>query len=373
MADEVKALVRDAAKLKDDTVQLQSKVAAVDRAFLSARDKLDIPITVSNKLNDLSSTLGTTSQVLQVISIVPPIRAAASRAKMVLDTFATPVRQAAQVASGFASTVRPLRDAVSQLEARLSQLSSKLNEAAGYEQRLIDGANDADRCVSSLPAGGVKDGLRSTLDRAAGAVDQPVVAADQQLAALLSTINRLEKDIGDIASRLQAMANISGAIDSVTSQLRVLLVPMQAVQSALSYDIRVPYGGYPEVCYEEWLGVKWPYPCGWHTVYFTFSIQQILNGISGVIRPVMDLLESAMNAILNPLLSALHLDFSLPSIPGLPDLAGQLNVIRSAYDDLQQLTSGFVNSINVLNGSLDQVRNLAAPVQQVYNSCRGQH
>ena len=266
------------------------------------------------------------------------------------------------------------RDVVSQLEARLNQLSSRLNDAAGYEQKLIDGTNDADRCINALPAGGGKDGLRNTLNGAAGAVDKPVVLADQQLAALLSAISRIEKDINDVAGRLQAMANISGAIDSVASQLRVLLVPMRAVQSVLSQNISVPYGGYPEICWKEIMGHRvFPYPCGWHTVYFSFSIKQILDGVGGVLKPVMDLLESAMNAVLNPLLSALHLDFSLPSIPGLTDLGNSLNIIRSASDDLQQAAGGFVNNVNVFNGVLDQLKALAAPVQQVYNNCKGQH
>ena len=39
-----------------------------------------------------------------------------------------------------------------------------------------------------------------------------------------------------------------------------LISSLYSVKNVLSHTIRVPYGGYPKVCYKHVLGVKVPYP-----------------------------------------------------------------------------------------------------------------
>ena len=241
---------------------------------------------------------------------------------------------------------------------------------------MIDTTNNATSCINALPDGGsLRPNLRVKLDQTATTVDTAVVAADQKLAAVLLNINRLQTDINSIASGLQSLMNLSSAIESVKSKLSVLLVPMQALQSVFSQEISIPYGGYPEICWQTIFGHRvFPYPCGWHTVYFSFSIQQILDGISGVLAPILALLESAMNAILNPLIAKLHLNFTLPAIPGLSDLENEVNAIQSAYKDLWKVIDGygFANSMAAFTDAFNEVKSEAVYVQYLYNNCKGQ-
>ena len=88
----------------------------------------------------------------------------------------------------------------------------------------------------------------------------------------------------------------------------------------------------------------------------------------------MALLESAMNAILNPLIAKLHLNFTLPAIPGLSDLENEVNAIQSAYKDLWKVIDGyaFANSMAAFTDAFNEVKSEAVYVQYLYNNCKGQ-
>jgi hypothetical protein len=109
------------------------------------------------------------------------------------------------------------------------------------------------------------------------------------------------------------------------------------------------------MCTKKVLGVPMPYPCGWHTVYFSFSIQQILDGVTGVLRPVMDLLQSAMDTILNLLLGALNLDIKLPDIPGLAKLERLVDSLLSGLTPLADAVANLQREARALTAALDRV------------------
>jgi hypothetical protein len=302
--------------------------------------------------------------------IIPPISAAASNTKKVIDLFREPVSKASKVSGDIDKRIKPIRTKVHQVQQKVAQLDAELNTIIAKEQTLIQSVNHAQVCIISLPSGAVKSKSTGALETLSGEADPPLLKIQQAQHAVLEAANQTEKKINQVKKNVQALLEIDAAIDRVMNALNPLISQLQAIQKAFSHIIRVPYGGFPKMCTKKvWPGVKVAYPCGWYTAYFSFSIQQILNGVSGVIKPVMDLLDKAMDAVLTPLLKALNLNIKLPGIPGLDKLKGIVDSLTSVFDPLTQAHERLMGEAQALQAKLQSLFEFAQPFNEIYQAC----
>lgn len=117
---------------------------------------------------------------------------------------------------------------------------------------------------------------------------------------------------------------------------------------------------------------KWgvPYVCGWHTVYYSFTTQQILDGLNGVIQPVMDLLNDAMNQILKPLLNKLNLDIPLPVIPGL-DILDTIKIqLPDTFNGIISMLDSLLNRINDFNAFMQAIEEILTEISSINSECQ---
>ena len=363
-------LKSDLSKLEADSSELEEKVKTVDDNLIYVHDKLAIPETLHDRLSTLDSSLKMASDLLSVMRIVPPISAAASNTKKVIDLFREPVSKAKKVSGDIDKRVKPVRTKVHQVQQQVAQLDAELISIIGKEQTLIQSVNHAQVCIISLPSGAVKTESSGTLEALSREAEPPVVKIQQAQHAVLEAANTAENKINQVKKNVQALLEIDAAIDRVMNVLNPLINQLQAIKKAFNHIIRVPYGGFPKMCTKKvWPGVKVPYPCGWYTTYFSFSIQQILNGVSGVIKPVMDLLDKAMDAVLNPLLKALNLNIKLPDIPGLDKLKGIVDSLTSVFDPMTQAFDRLLDEAQTLQAKLQSLFELAQPFNKIYQAC----
>ena len=330
-------LKSDLVKLETDSSALEKKVKAVDDDLIYIHEKLAIPETLHDRLSTLDSNLKLASDLLGVMRIIPPISTAASNTKRVIDLFREPVSKAKKVSGNIDKRVKPLRTKVHEVEQEVARLDAELQSVIENEQALIQSVNHAQVCIVSLPSGAVKSESTASLEALSQKADPPVVKTQQAQHVVLEAANTVEGKINQVKKNIKSLLEIDDAIDRVMEVLDPLIRQLQAVKKAFNKIIRVPYGGLPKMCTKKvWPGVKVHYPCGWYPAYFSFSIQQILDGVSGVIKPVMDLLDKAMYAVLNPLLKALNLNIKLPGIPGLEKLKETLDALYSVFDPMNQ-------------------------------------
>ena len=363
-------LKSELSKLEADSSELEAKVKAVDDNLIYVHDKLAIPETLHDRLSTLDSSLKTASDLLGVMRIVPPISAAASNTKKVIDLFREPVSKAKKVSGDIDKRVKPVRTKVHQVQQQVAQLDAELNSIIGKEQALIQSVNHAQVCIISLPSGAVKTESTGTLEALSGEAEPPVVKIQQAQHVVLEAANTAENKINQLKKNVQALLEIDAAIDRVLNVLNPLISQLQVIKKAFNHIIRVPYGGFPKMCTKKvWPGVKVPYPCGWYTTYFSFSIQQILNGVTGVIKPVMDLLDKAMDAVLNPLLKALNLNIKLPEIPGLEKLKGILDSLTAVFDPMTQAFDRLLGEVQALQADLLSLFEFVKPYNKIYRAC----
>jgi hypothetical protein len=363
-------LKSDLSMLEADTSELEEKVNGVDNNLIYVHDKLAIPETLHDRLSTLDSNLKLASDLLGIMRIIPPISAAASNTKKVIDLFREPVSNAKKVSGDIDKRVKPVRTKVHQVEQQVAKLDTELKSVIAKEQGLIQSANHAQVCIMSLPSGAVKTDSTVALETLSGEADPAVVKIQQAQHSVLEVANAAENKIDQVKMHLQSLLEIDAAIDRVMKVLGPLISQLQAIKKAFSKMIRVPYGAFPKMCTKKtFTGIKVRYPCGWYPVYFSFSIQQILDGVAGVIKPVMELLDKAMNAVLNPLLKALNLNLKLPGIPGLDKLQKIIDSLTSVFDPMTQALDRLMSEVQALQTRLQSLFEFAQPLNKIYQAC----
>jgi hypothetical protein len=370
MMENTDKLKSDLIKLESDSSALEKKVKTVDDDLIYVHEKLAIPETLHDRLSTLDSNLKLASDLLGVMRIIPPISTAASNTKRVIDLFREPVNKAKKVSGNIDKRVKPLRTKVHEVEQAVARLDAELQSVIEKEQALIQSVSHAQVCIVSLPSGAVKSESTAGLEALSQKADPPVVKTQQAQHVVLEAANTVESKIKQVKKSIKSLLEIDAAIDRVMKALDPLIRQLQAVKKAFSQIIRVPYGGFPKMCTKKvWPGVKVHYPCGWYPAYFSFSIQQILDGVSGVIKPVMDLLDKAMYAVLNPLLKALNLNIKLPGIPGLENLKENLDALLSVFDPMNQAFDRLRREAQALNAQMQSLFEFTRPFSRIYQAC----
>ena len=360
-------IIGDLNTLKSNTQKLEGKVKSLDKSLKSIVSNLSVTKHLYDKLNNLDSNLGTAIEILEVVQIIPPISGAAANTRRVIKEFRVPVTKAKNVAKDVDNRVKPIRDKVVKVEKKVAEVDGKLKQAIAQEDKFTKQVGQARNCIKSLPEGEVKKQSQSSLEAFSIKAAPPVKSTDQLQIGILNQVNNVEAEIYKVIHQARALVDIDRGIDNVMKDLKPFIDALTKVRNALNHTIRVPYGTYPtEVCY-KWKFI--PYPCNWKTKYFSFSVKQIIDGVRGVLKPVIWLLEKAMNAFLNPILKALKLNIKLPPIPGIEQLQGIVNQLVASFDVFNKGFDGMISSIDTLTQKINELRKEIEQVEYIYNQC----
>ncbi len=362
-------LMNDVSATESHTAQLESDVKTVYQDLQTIDNDLAISQTINNDLKQLDSALNEAVELLEVVSIIPEIGSEASELKNVISAFKKPVDEALAVSNKVESVVGPIRNAIGKVEPKIKQIDTILLKLMNAENQFISTLGGAIQCINSLPNSSIKSSLERELDDAAENVDPIVLKFDAQQVTILSAISKASEEAEDIKHLVMGLASLQNQINAVMNVLNPLIASLNAVKNVLGHTIRVPYGGYPKFCTKKVLGLPVKYPCGWHTVYFSFSVEQIIKGGLHVLGPVMDLLNKAMNAVLQPVLRALHLNINLPQIPGLSILNDLSNDLTSFEGEIITPIDNLMNDLNEFEDAYNSVENFIGEIEKINKAC----
>lgn len=359
-------LMHDISTTETHTAEIEKDVETLDSGLKRLNNDLEISAKVNNSLRTLDSALTTASSLLTVVSVIPEIGTEASVLKRTIDGLKVPVHSAHVASDELESVLKPVRNAIQTVEPKIEQIDHALLALMNAENKFVDVLGSATHCIISMPESELKTELDQKIDSAASVVDPLVLNFDQVQITLIDGINGALGKMQQVENWFAQMIDLDNAINSVMNTLSPLINSLQAIANVFNNTIRVPYGGYPKFC-KKW-GV--PYPCGWQTVYFSFTIKQILDGVSGVLQPIVDLLNSAMYAILNPLLNALNLHITLPSIPGLDILETMAQKLPNLIHEVSAPITALVNDLAPIQSFLSELEEYAEKLSQLNQACQ---
>ncbi|HXU33001.1 MAG TPA: hypothetical protein VN851_20740 [Thermoanaerobaculia bacterium] len=273
---------------------------------------LDRPKQVASSLRTLSGELGTLATLLQVAQVVRVIRPAADMLRRQIDILKRPVDFAEGKAAALERGVAPLRDRLRQLSQAMEDFLRRLDQVIAKTTDARNKISSVKRCIAALPAGPVRDRGLQLLDDFARTTNPILEAVVQSLGIAESATSAVNRELSILDDQLEQLKRtILDSIDSVRSIFGPLLGPLDSLRSALDYRINLEI--------------------------FSFSLRDILNGLS-LPWPFSYLEEKfwdLANSILQPILRTLHLDITLPSIPGL-DLLDRIRLDLPAIPQLEQ-------------------------------------
>lgn len=363
-----KSVVQLESHLKDlekNSKGLAHKVSHFDLDLLNLERDLDIPEKLAVKLKTLDQSLLTLDEVLDVIEIIPQINLEVGELKEAVDTIKAPLHKAYKASSNFDAIVKPVRTAVAKLEIKIKALDREMNAAIKKVQKFTKLMDQTGQCLSTIPAGEPREKLRLEMDQTSREVDVVVKAADKLMILLMDSIDRINKEVAQIKRRLKPLQEITKPIDEIISKLNLIIGPLKALESALSHIISVPYEGYAKYC-RKW-GI--PYPCGWHKIYFRFSVKEIISDLDSVVKPVEDLLNKEVNSFLKPIIKALHLKIKLPSIPGLGSLNVKLKALLGNFISLPEEVDRLLKKAAELEKEIDAIVEKNRQWRQMNETC----
>lgn len=364
--EKTKRLIEDLSTAKVHTMTIEHKIESLDHHLQNIHDDLNISKKMNRNLVDLDDALKEASELLSIVSIIPEIGAEAAEAKRIIDDFHGPVHKARKVSDRIEKKITPLRKGVKKTDEQVEKLVNAFLGIIRGENASIDKITKVQGCLTSLGDKKAFKDLELEMNSLSGTVDPQVVKVDQLQVSLISAIDGVEGKISGAFAVIKKFTDISNAVEHALSVLNPVIDSLKAIKSAFNQTISIPY---PSVCITKgFLGVPIPYPCFEH---FSFSIQQLLDGVHSILGPVMDLLNSAMNAVLGPLLKALHLDIHLPNIPYI----GELESIFSSIERILEPIENEIKSLGDMFSECEKIfTNISGELKQlerIYENCKG--
>lgn len=287
---------------------------------------IGLPRQAADKLNDLSKKLDHVSTALQIASIVKSIKGPADQLKRQVDSLKKAVDDARQKAATIADKLEGTRQTLEDLSKALQDLITILDGLVTSSTKALGTITAVHQCIDKIQDATVREHGLDLLNDFADICDPLVVGLNDAMTKANDTCDTIKKDFSQLVDQLNVIPKILNGIDDVSNLLDPIIGPLDDLCAALDKKI----------------GLK----------RFHFTIRQILNGIKlpWPFSYLEDKFWDMAMDILNPILKRLHLDITLPDIPGLDVFAGidlsffdQLGSLMKTFTDLESLIPNVLN------------------------------
>ena len=352
--------------LEKTTQNLELDISHCELYLVSLKKNLKTPEKLLANLKTLDQSLETLDEILDVIIIIPQISIGAEELKEAIDTIKMPINKASVVSSDFDTIMENAHTAVAKLKVKIQVPHHKMKLTREKVDKFNTLVNQTVQCITSIPAEVPREKQYNEMAQASVKVDTQVKDVIKLSILLVDSFDRINKELEQIEKRLQLLDEISEPIDKIISELNLIMVPLNPLKNALFHMISVPCEGYYRYC-RKW---RIPYPCGWHTVHVSFSVNQIITGFSGILKPVEEQLNKEMNIFLKPILKTLNFKTKLSSIPGLDSLSTKLQALYGNFVTLPKEIDELLKKAGQLEKEIDTIDEKCGHWQQMQETCK---
>jgi len=324
---QAKALIANLMLLDTNLGRAGGRLRQLEGALKDVGKALAISKRVSDDLTTLDQLLENTHDSLSVAMLTPQLRTPAKYTRRAVEQLKKRVHPVRIKANNVDKKIEPLRKKVSQLQDLVGQMITRLERMGALTNLNLETVKGTQACINAQPDGPAKDDLRKALETFARAENPPVAALNTALSAVLGEVDKALGQAAALQAVTRSLDGVSTAIHRVMSQLSNINTVMGPIRSALRQRITVPYSIKVKVR-------KFKFPKFWETFEiqtknFTFTIEQIINGVNVGIKKIEDLLMQGAMKVLGPLLRPLDnaLKKITLDIPGLAQVEDQLSQV----------------------------------------------
>lgn len=344
-------LCADLAEVSQDAGELQGHVGDLDDSLNSAISLLQNVKDVSDTLTRLDDSLGVISVVMTALKPVPYIGTVVGAVKPAVDTMKKGVHPVRSKANSLEKKVKPVREKLQKVEEQVAKAKSKLgelkNKSTAFKEKLEE-IYDCNKKRSALAFLGAEDKFCAELDPSVRVLDKVLDRANQ-------LADDIDEKIKKVKDACQALVDIKKPLDDVDDVLKDMSKVLNPIKAALKQKISVPYSVKVKVkvTKKKWWKIFTFWDWKWETTTFSFTIQQIMDGIDTGIGFVNDKLMDLAKAVLKKF----NVDLpQLPKIPGLSQLEDKLEDVMGFIGNLEKDLSKFESNISSIFDKLEEFK-----------------
>lgn len=311
--------------LKTTTIDVNDLDSRVEKA----QDKVKKAIKlikefeeVDDNITSADKGLKSTSIILTPFTALPVVGTVVSSTKKTVDAtkkIVSPIRIQSNKLDKVAKRVRP----------KLESFDKKITSLRGQLKKLgkkADGLYDVVKPINDCAVEYNSSTTKKALDEFSLKADPYVDEVNSSLKKCISLCKTIEDKANAIEKTLKKIINISHDLSGLLNVLEDIEKALKPIMGILKKKISIPYSFKIKVDSGNWWKI-WEW--GWKTVSYTFSTQQIIDGINSGIKAVNDMLMKAAKK----LLGALHIKMpTMPNIPGLSSLKKLIDSLFNKFD-----------------------------------------
>jgi chromosome segregation ATPase len=332
-------LLRDLVTTQKDIDVLLPKITQLDTTLQNTINISNVSKDISENLSTLDDSLNATKAVLLAFSALPVVGSACSTAKTVVSTLQNSVHPVRVKANQFEAKVKPVRDKLQSLQEKVDKLIKTLKTLKKTVKQMYDAVDSVNQCVISKDN---PDDLRQPLDSFSAGVDAGVQELNRVLEATIQLSEKIASVLKQLEETLSFVKSVGDDINAAMNKLDVLNQMLKPINSALNHKISITYSFKVKVNSSNWYA---PWDWQWKKQNFSFTVQQIIDGINTGFDEVND----QFMKLAKETLDSINVDFpKLPSIPG-------LNQLNKKFDELMTPLTQVIGQIDSFEKQVDQV------------------
>ncbi len=327
---------------------------------------LEAPEKLVTDLKTLDESLDTLDEILDVCIVIPQIHIGGRELKKAIDMIKAPIHKARIVSSHCDPLMQDVLNAVTKLKTEIQKMDQDMEVKRDKVAKFNASVEQTMQCITNIPTQTSRGKQYGEMSQASAEVDKQVKNADKLVLLLDDSLDRINKEVEHIGDKLEFVEQISKPVEKIISEINLVTVPLQALKHALTHKISVPYERSTKFC-RKW-GI--PYPCEWHVVHASFSVEQILSGLVGPAKPVEGMLKKEAKAFLAHRLKSLHFETKLSSIPGIDSLSAKLQDLFGHFMSLPKEIEELLKKAGKLELEIDAIHERRGEWQQMQDACK---
>jgi prefoldin subunit 5 len=333
---------------------LEDDVSDVQKVVTHSIDVLMTSKTINADLVDLDETIKLVSTILTPFTAIPIVGGGISITKKSLDTIDRVINPIRVQSDKVEKIIKPIRDSLKKVQSKIQIIQNGLKTSANYTTKIHDKVSNVNDCAIKNESSSVMD----LLDGFSTPLNNPIDILNKTISECTKTCDTIEQKLNAVDKSMKTVVKVSHEIEKGMNILVQIKNALSPVKSALNKKISTSYGVKVKVkaTKKKWYKVVSFWTWKTETQNFTFTVQQIINGINTGISFVQDALmkgaEDALKAI-GVKMPSMH------TIPFINDLEKELNSVANNMsvskdlDGLEDNLRDIMDTLNTLKVSLD--------------------
>ncbi len=336
-----------------DLSTISQGIGVLNSKLDSAVQCLSYPSELAGDLNELYSGITTVKEALTLVALIPDVGELVPEVKDAMTVLQTAVNTGRKPVNDFAADVSPYKDAAEKLQSKVNSAMNFVDSSDTDVQTFSTALQNVEKCVNSLPDGTAKTDAIGYLNTFGNTLNPEVSALNSVLGSVISNGNEIVTAVDNFEGTMKNdVVSVRKDLASFLSDFNPLFSALKSVDNILEQKITVPYG----------LKIQGPWydPFDWHVKveYFTFTVEEIINGIDDILEEVETLLIDAVKSLVGPLVTTVMDEFNkikatlIAGIPGLSSLSTAFDSIQSDVDAVTTNFSSVFKGLSTLSADL---------------------